>query len=66
MEADQKVVPLRDGEFEVYDLALVPRQYLRIDERAVRSAIRRGVLQIPGVRIDRFPGDVNERENHGK
>lgn len=41
----------RDWDFEVTDLAQVPAEYLLINGPAVRDAIRRGVRDIPGVRI---------------
>lgn len=37
--------------FEVLDLSVVPREYLMLNERAVREAIRQGVREIPGLRI---------------
>jgi hypothetical protein len=37
--------------FEVAFPAEVPRQYLIIDERLIREAVRAGVREIPGVRI---------------
>jgi len=38
-------------EFEVSDFALVPREYLSVNEKAIREAVRLGVRTIPGVRI---------------
>jgi fused signal recognition particle receptor len=37
---------------EVLDVDAVPREYLVVDERAIRQAIRDGVRAIPGVRIE--------------
>jgi hypothetical protein len=37
--------------FRVSDPALVPREYLALDERKVREAIRAGVREIPGLEI---------------
>lgn len=36
---------------EVIDPQLVPRQYLTVDETAIKAAIRGGIREIPGVRI---------------
>lgn len=36
---------------EVTDPAAVPRQYLMVDERAIRAAVDAGIRDIPGVRI---------------
>lgn len=41
----------RVTDFEVTDLAQVPILYLQLNAEAVRAAIRRGVRDIPGVRI---------------
>jgi hypothetical protein len=37
--------------FMVVEPALVPREYLKVDETAVRAAVRRGAREIPGVEI---------------
>jgi hypothetical protein len=37
--------------FEVQDPAQVPREYLMVDEKKIRDAVRMGVRDIPGVRI---------------
>jgi len=37
--------------FEVTDEAAVPREYLAIDEGAISLAVRKGIRNIPGVRI---------------
>jgi len=37
--------------FEITDSALVPRQYLVIDDKAIRSAIQAGAREIAGVRV---------------
>ena len=34
------------------DAALVPREYLIVDEKQIRQAVRDGVREIPGVRIE--------------
>ena len=38
-------------EFEVVDPKQVPRDYLRVDESAIRRAIMQGIRNIPGVKI---------------
>lgn len=38
-------------DFEVMDPAQLPRQYLKVDEQAIRQAVRDGKREIPGVRI---------------
>lgn len=38
-------------DFEVVDPAAVPRPYLRVDEAAIRAAIKGGIREVPGVRI---------------
>lgn len=38
-------------DFEITDLAQVPADYLQVNAEAVRTAIRRGVRDIPGIRI---------------
>lgn len=38
-------------EFEVLDIDQVPREYLQLDETAVRRAIQQGIRHIPGLRI---------------
>lgn len=40
-------------DFELDDLSLVPREYLMLDEKAVRAALDRGIRTIPGLRV--FP-----------
>jgi len=37
--------------FEVRDAAQIPREYLIVDERKLRAAVRSGLREIPGVRI---------------
>lgn len=37
--------------FEVTDAELVPREYLRVDEQAIRRSVQAGLREIPGVRI---------------
>ena len=37
--------------FEVVDPKAVPRQYLTVDEAAIRAAVRGGIREIAGVRI---------------
>jgi hypothetical protein len=41
----------KEWTFEVVDPQEVPREYLLVDERAIRDAVRRGIRQIPGVNI---------------
>ena len=51
-ELSEKSKNLREvWTFEVVDLSLVPREYLVLDEIAVRRAIQNGVREIPGLRI---------------
>lgn len=38
-------------EFEIVDAGNIPREYLMIDEKAIRQAVKAGIRQIPGVRI---------------
>lgn len=38
-------------DFEVEDVGAVPKEYLTVDEAKVRSAIKAGIRDIPGVRI---------------
>lgn len=40
-------------EFRVVDAALVPRQYLMVNEPAIRAAVAAGVREIPGVVIEK-------------
>lgn len=44
--------------FEVVDINQVPREYLVLDETAVRRAIQSGVREIPGLRIFQKPSLV--------
>lgn len=37
--------------FEAVDFEKIPREYLLLDEKAVRAAVREGVREIPGIRI---------------
>lgn len=41
----------KEWRFEVIDPEAVPREYLMIDERAIRQAVKAGVRKIPGVRV---------------
>lgn len=41
----------KSKDFKIVNPALVPREYLIVDERAIRDAIKRGVEEIPGVLI---------------
>ena len=38
-------------EFEVVDKSMVPPEYLMVDEKAIRQAVKAGIRQIRGVRI---------------
>lgn len=38
-------------EFEIEDEAQIPREYLSVDTKKIREAIKQGVRHIPGVRI---------------
>lgn len=38
-------------DFEVVDPMRVPREYLTVDEQAIRKAVQAGIRHIPGVRI---------------
>jgi hypothetical protein len=37
--------------WEVEDLSLVPREYLKVDEKLLNEKIRSGVRKIPGIRV---------------
>ncbi len=37
--------------FQVEDEALVPREYLVVSEKLIREAVKKGIRQIPGIRI---------------
>ena len=37
--------------FELEDLAMVPADFLMLDEKKVRAAIKAGVREIPGLKI---------------
>lgn len=37
--------------FEVEDASIIPREYLIIDERAIKQSIKAGVRSIPGVKV---------------
>jgi hypothetical protein len=51
-ELSEKSKNLREvWTFEVVDISLVPREYLVLDETAVRRAIQNGVREIPGLKI---------------
>jgi len=41
----------RSWKFLIEDAAQVPREYLMVDERAIRDAVKAGVREIPGVKI---------------
>lgn len=41
--------------FEVVDINAVPREYLVLDETAVRRAIQAGIREIPGLKIYQKP-----------
>jgi hypothetical protein len=45
------VVARKVWKFEITDTTAVPRQFLAIDEQAIRAAVREGVREIAGVRI---------------
>lgn len=52
-------------DYELEDLAQVPREYLMLDDKAVTAALKRGIRTIPGLRI--FPSfDVNTRQGKGR
>lgn len=52
MVADNASVQVRKGwNFEVEDLGKVPAEYMTLDEKAVRTAIKSGLRTIPGIRI---------------
>lgn len=38
-------------DFEILDMGAVPKEYLTLDEKSVRAAMRSGVTTIPGLRI---------------
>lgn len=41
----------REWTFEIVDPMAVPREYLMINEKEIRAAVKRGIREIPGVRI---------------
>jgi len=41
----------QDWKFAIENVAAVPREYLMVDERAIREAVKNGVREIPGVRV---------------
>ena len=41
----------REWKFEITDVEKVPREYLMVDERKIRDAVKMGTRVIPGVRI---------------
>ncbi len=41
--------------FEIEDFGEIPRQYLMVDEKAIRAAINAGIRTIPGVKIFEKP-----------
>ncbi len=43
----------------VINLDLVPRQYLMVNEAAIKAAIKGGVVEIPGVQIDEVISNVS-------
>jgi paraquat-inducible protein B len=42
----------KDWTIEIIDSTKIPREYLIVDERDIREAIRRGIREIAGIRID--------------
>lgn len=46
-----QVTTQRPWVFEVEDAGAVPREYLLVDEKAIRKAVQAGARNIPGVRI---------------
>jgi hypothetical protein len=46
-----KVTFVKTWDFEIIDPAAVPRDYLAVDEKAVRKAVKDGLREIPGVRV---------------
>jgi len=47
-----------DWEFEIVDEAQVPREYLMVDEKKIRAAVKAGTREISGVRIFEKPSAV--------
>jgi hypothetical protein len=45
--ASKKIV----WEFEVSDEASIPREYLSVDEKKIKEAVKAGIREIPGVKI---------------
>lgn len=41
----------KEWTFEITDVALVPREFMLVDEKAIRAQVKAGIRQIPGVRI---------------
>lgn len=42
-------------DFEIDDITKVPAEYITIDERAVRAAIKTGIREVPGLKIYQKP-----------
>jgi uncharacterized membrane protein YqiK len=49
--AEGSATMVKSWTFEVTDPAAVPREYLVVDEKALRAAVKDGIREIPGVRI---------------
>lgn len=41
----------QEWKFAIEDASAVPREYLTVDERAIREAVKNGVREIPGMRV---------------
>jgi hypothetical protein len=44
-----------EWDYKVADISLVPRDYLILNEKAVKAAIKGGILNIPGLEIFEKP-----------
>jgi hypothetical protein len=56
LEAEKSKNMRKDWGFEIINSALVPREFLVVDEQMVKNAIKKGIREIPGVSI--FQKDV--------
>lgn len=48
---DGKLSTKKDFQFEIEDMELVPKKYLKLDDKKVKEAIKMGVRNIPGMKI---------------
>lgn len=51
LEEDKSKNLRKDWDFEIVNSALVPREFLTVDETMIRNAVKKGIREIAGVRI---------------